>query len=253
MKLRAIIASILFALFVAVPSSMAACGEIINVKPGDPVTLSMTPDGSYSYTWTITGYASLPDETSYFLRTFLFEAPVIDPAKADQFGCENIVITGQLITKVGQTEYAGCSDQCTVTLHVCPRSCPTLESHSLCISTWDAYMANTLNDEVLADWQLDVTGSGPWQGNDVFTWTVKDENGNVVGTHVGNSPIQTFGVGDFTPAPTNDDPEQCFFVSLVVKSNAGQELLNCPSVGKVCLIYDPQSYNSGQGIGITSS
>ena len=224
MKIAAIVAAILIAVFLLVPSSMAACGATINVQPGDPVTLTMTPLGSYDYLWTTPGIPSTGT-----LSTITFEAPVIKTPGSD--GCQVFTVTGQLTSNVDGKVYSTCTDQCNVYLHVCPRECPPRDDKGkMCINQYPT-----------AGWAISVPGN--YQEDDTFTWTVKEttlggaKDVTLIDTGV-KSESHTFVVTDFE-APTNAMPERCYQISLVVTSNNGQILLTCQDVGDICLIYKP--------------
>jgi len=97
--------------------------------------------------------------------------------------------------------------------------------------------ALTPAEETAADWQLNVGGT--WATGTTFTWTVMEGTTKVGGDHVGiDVTSYTFELDDFED-PTLTDLERCFTVGVVVTSSGGQTLLTCPSVGSLCLVYDP--------------
>ncbi len=246
MKLAYILTAILLA---ALPNALAdVCGTTVIVSEGDPIAYAIVPDGSYDYLWSgITGFPGyeadkdgnpLTVDPENIKREITLEAPPVD-CVAHPTG-EDYSITGALTSNVAGTAYATCTDSCTFTIHVDCVPCPTVDAKgTICIRDW-------------ADWTLDA-GTG-FEADDVFTWKVYNIDGTTpvqVGSdHVDTGdPTHTFEVGDFT-APTNDVPKICFRIDLTVVTNEGEKLLDCESVGKICLVFDPATYNSGEGITI---
>lgn len=252
---------VLLAGLMTVPGAMAACNQLIYAQPGDPISLAMTPIGSYYYAWT-TVPAALPSESTHFARTFSFEAPVISAQFSDLaavnawfaahpgvtppadpstlVGCQIFPISGSMIAQIEGVQYANCAADCTVYLCCCPIPCPgTKAVGKICE---DDFVSFTTNPATGQDWQTD----------DQFTWTVKDEDGVALSGY-NNPHVANFGVGGSTHtfypadfvAPVNGDAdamETCFTIDLVVKSNSGtgQTLLTCTNTASICLVYDPE-------------
>lgn len=270
MRFKALLAALVLAAIVSVPSSMAACYEIIPAQQGDPISLTLSPTSEMDLLWTTPQSfpSQVPAGTSITgSSTLTFEAPpvtagmtvaqattwvndyntahpnTLDLNPADFVGCQIFTITGQITAHpTGKGSYASCIDSCSVYLKVCPRSCPTTETRDLCVSDWTNYMQNspalTPVEEIAADWQLDVGGT--WATGTTFTWTVKEGSTQVGSSHVDTVTSHTFALADFNQ-PTLGDLERCFTVGVVVTSSGGQTLLTCPSVGSLCLVYDPSN------------
>jgi len=250
MKLASILAVIFLA---ALPTALAAgdiCTDGLTVSEGDPINLAINPDGSYDYLWTgITGFPGYdPDDPATpaydpeeIKRTIQLEAPPVDCEKSPTG--DTYSITGALTSNVSKVVYGTCTDSCTFTIKVTCVPCPEQDDQKIiCI-----------RDFPVAGWTLDA-GDG-FETDDVFTWKVNETTSGTP-VQVGSDHVDTgdqthtFVVGDFT-APTNDIPKTCFEIDLTVVSNEGETLLDCDAVGKICLVFDPNTYNSGQGITIT--
>jgi len=163
MKYKYLLAAIVLAVIVSVPSSMAACYSIITAQQGDPISLELSPTSEMDLLWTVA--AEFPNQAPTGTSitgssTLAFEAPPVTagmtvaeattwrdayiaahptlptpPAAADLVGCQVFTIAGQITAHpTDKGSYASCIDSCEVYLIVCPRSCPptTEEKGSMC-------------------------------------------------------------------------------------------------------------------------
>ncbi len=223
MKYSILMAAIL-ALFAALPSAMAACGDTITVYEGDTVTLHMTPTGNYVYSWSgpdMPGLDKTPNQnpsSEWFTDTISFEAP-------DVAVCTDYTFTGSMVIDPSILPTPGsCTADCVRIVRVCQRDCPPLNNHAdVCITDY-------------APWTLNAP---TYAAGSVYTWTITETTSGVSWSNVvTGGPAHVFASTDFN-APTNAVPKRCFTISLVVRSPLGNTLLTCPDVGRICLVYDP--------------
>lgn len=222
MKYSILMAAIL-ALFVALPSAMAACGDTITgIYEGDTVTLHMSPTGSYVYTWSGPDMPGLDKTTvggEWSTDTITFEAPDVDT-------CTLYTFTGSMVIDPSILPTPGsCTADCVKIIQVCPRTCPPTEAHAdVCITDY-------------LPWTLTAP---TYPAGSTYTWTITETTSGqpAWSNTVTGGPAHIFVVGNFN-APTNAVPKRCFTVSLVVTSPLGLHLLTCNTMGTICLVYDP--------------
>jgi len=239
-------------LMLVAPNAMAACGDTIEAQEGNVVTLTMTPDGSYNYDWDLPLGPTLEPTYTESMRVIKIRIP-------DLTACTNYVIDGYLESSLLSTADLGdCVDECTVTIHACPLTCPpTDDQGEVCITNWA--------DEFPADWTLTVwptysagtppVGSGTWTTGTKFTWTITETSdetwSKTIGPNTDDKDI-VIALADIDDDPVeNAHPEKCFDVDVKVVDAANHVLLDtladttCGPIGKICLVYDPTVAISG--------
>lgn len=220
------IALLMLLALIAVPAAMAAdvkCGDAtysIDVNEGDYVQLQANPGDStkYTYAWTADDDVAArlaSGETA--LRTIDFYAP---PVTACTIYDLDVLVTTKLLTAPGD-----CYSNDCIRVRVCPRDCPSYADTQYCYTDW-------------ASSTYAVAGTYP--SGTVFAWTMTD--GTTTLTSSAQSATFTKTQLDAaTPsgAPTETTPERTYTLSVIVTSADGQNLLTCPAVSHIKLVYKP--------------
>jgi len=242
--------AIAIALIFAVPSAMATCYETVNAQEGNVVTLEMTPDGSYNYDWDLPattpliGYETKVPPYLETDRTVKVRIPALT-------ACTDYVIDGYMASSLlSAADLGDCVDECTITIHACPVTCPpTDDKGEVCVTNWATKFPS--------DWTLAVspTVGSAWTTGTKFTWTITETSDEVwsktIGPNTDDNDI-VIALADIDDDPVeNAHPEKCFDVDVKVVDAAGSILLDtladttCGPIGKVCLVYDPTVSISG--------
>jgi len=247
-----LIIAIAIALFLAIPSAMAettyGCEDTIPALEGNVITLEMDPDEVfYDYVWTLDTGLTLEDTYTLNDRVIKVRVDELD-ACADYTVHAYMAVNTKLLTAPGD-----CIDECDIYVRACPVDCPpTDDLGTICETDWpDQESVGT--DEL---WTLTIyptytggVGSGTWTSGTKFTWTITETSDNPTWTPkvYGPTTDQNYvdiALGDFDPV-TNDNPEKCFDVDVLVEDAEDNVLLDtstttgCSPIGQVCLVFDP--------------